>query len=64
MNTESDTKETLCFTCHYYKRIISGKGSFFVLCGMHYKNPKKYPKYPSLPVLTCAGYIDITGRNG
>jgi hypothetical protein len=45
----------LCETCRYARRIVSGKGSVFWLCRRAETDPA-YPRYPALPVRTCAGY--------
>ena len=64
MEAAAKRTETLCVTCTHYRLIISGKGSFFIHCNKFYENPKRYSKYPSQPILNCAGYIDTTERNG
>ena len=64
METNTAITQTLCVTCHYHKLVVSGKGALFIHCGMYYYNPKKYSKYPSLPVLDCSGYVDNTASNG
>jgi hypothetical protein len=32
------------------------KGSRFTLCERSVREPARFPKYPRLPVLACAGY--------
>jgi hypothetical protein len=37
------------------RRVTSAKGSTFVLCGRS-ATDARFPKYPPLPVIRCAGY--------
>ena len=45
----------LCSTCLHAQLIASSKGSVFLLCQLS-KTDSRFPKYPRLPVLSCAGY--------
>jgi hypothetical protein len=45
----------LCADCLYARLIESAKGSQFLLCQLSQSDPS-FPKYPRLPILTCAGY--------
>jgi hypothetical protein len=45
----------LCGTCRYSRRIVTARGSFFRLCERSVTDPR-YPRYPSLPVVRCAGF--------
>ncbi len=45
----------LCPTCVRVQRIVSGKGSAFLLCTLS-KRDLRFPKYPPQPVLRCAGF--------
>jgi hypothetical protein len=45
----------LCATCHHVQRIESARGSRFYLCERS-RTDARYPRYPRLPVLMCAGY--------
>lgn len=45
----------LCADCQFAQRITSSKGSEFLLCNLS-KTDSRFPKYPRLPVHTCAGY--------
>lgn len=45
----------LCATCRYAQLIESSKGSEFLLCKLGKSDPR-FPKYPRLPVISCAGY--------
>lgn len=49
----------LCATCRHRRTVTSGRGSRFVLCERSRTDPR-FPRYPPLPVLACAGY-DRTG---
>jgi hypothetical protein len=46
----------LCATCVHSRRIESARGSVFVLCQLSATDPS-FPKYPRLPVLSCAGHV-------
>jgi len=52
----------LCATCEYRKSIVSAKGSEFTLCNRS-RLDARFPKYPRLPVLACAGYQPNVLRN-
>ena len=45
----------LCAVCIHARRVVSAKGSEFWLCAKSETDPR-FPKYPRLPVLSCAGY--------
>ena len=45
----------LCATCKNMRRITSDRGSRFYFCELS-KTDSRFPKYPRLPVLNCAGY--------
>ena len=45
----------LCARCAHARRITSAKGATFVLCGRS-TTDARFPKYPPLPVVRCAGY--------
>lgn len=45
----------LCARCRFLRVLISAKQSSFVFCLLSRQRPE-YPKYPRLPVLTCAGF--------
>jgi hypothetical protein len=45
----------LCVSCLHARRIHSAKGSTFLLCGRS-ATDARFPKYPPLPVVRCAGY--------
>jgi hypothetical protein len=45
----------LCQACRNVRIINSGRGSTFYLCRLAERDPR-FPKYPRLPVLICAGY--------
>jgi hypothetical protein len=51
----ADAAAGLCATCRHAQAIVSSKGSVFLLCGLSKTDPR-FPKYPQLPVLSCAGY--------
>jgi len=45
----------LCGDCQHARLIESAKGSRFLLCRLS-ESDARFPKYPRLPVLRCAGY--------
>jgi hypothetical protein len=47
--------EGLCGQCLHRKEIASDRGSIFTMCLRSFREPE-YPKYPRLPVLSCAGF--------
>ncbi len=55
----SDKDETagigLCADCRFMRPIESDRGSAFYLCERS-ATDARFPKYPRLPVLRCAGY--------
>ncbi len=55
MGVSVTNMNSLCFSCHYGNRIISGKGSSFIRCKKHFEDAG-YPKYPVLPVIICSGF--------
>jgi hypothetical protein len=49
----------LCEHCLHVKRIGSARGSVFLLCLLHERDPR-FAKYPRLPVIHCSGYVKNT----
>jgi hypothetical protein len=45
----------LCESCRWTKRITSSRDRVFYLCRLSALKPE-FAKYPTLPVVTCAGY--------
>ena len=45
----------LCAGCVHARLVVSGRGSRFVLCERSRTDPL-FPRYPPLPVRTCAGF--------
>lgn len=50
------SNSSLCASCVHSRRIESARGSVFILCQLSTTDPR-FPKYPRLPVLSCAGYL-------
>jgi hypothetical protein len=48
----------LCGACRHSKIITSDKGSTFYRCGLSDTDPR-FPKYPRLPVIQCAGWTPL-----
>jgi len=46
----------LCASCAHQKLIRNTRGSTFSMCQLA-KDDARFPKYPRLPVLECAGYV-------
>ena len=54
----------LCAACRHARRITSARGSRFILCRRSETDPR-YPRYPNLPVLACAGFeARVVGDGG
>jgi hypothetical protein len=51
----------LCGGCAHAREIASDRGATFVLCGRSRTDPR-FPRYPALPVLVCAGYEPAGGE--
>jgi len=51
----------LCGACRHSRVIRTGRGSTFRLCERSTTDPR-FPRYPNLPVLRCAGFepIEVT----
>ena len=47
----------LCESCRNVKVVETRKGSRFYLCTLSDVDPR-FPKYPRIPVLRCAGYVE------
>jgi hypothetical protein len=45
----------LCGSCVHARVVTSSRGSIFRLCQRSLADPR-FPRYPVLPVLACAGY--------
>lgn len=45
----------LCGDCIHARVVENRRGSRFYLCGLSVVDPA-FPRYPPLPVLSCAGY--------
>jgi hypothetical protein len=67
MNDRPDRRQAapagLCDTCRHRRDIVSDRGSVFIFCARS-KTDDRYPRYPRLPVLACAGYEDRIGGAG
>ena len=48
----------LCADCRFMRRVESDRGSIFYLCERS-ATDARFPKYPRLPVLQCAGYLPL-----
>jgi hypothetical protein len=51
----------LCAACAHVKLIANPRGSTFYLCRLSASDPR-FPKYPRLPVIQCAGYQPVPPR--
>jgi hypothetical protein len=54
-DTPKNASAGLCSNCLHARAIVSDRGSTFVMCQLSATDPN-FPKYPRLPVLSCAGY--------
>ncbi len=46
----------LCGSCVHQKLVETTRGPSYSLCERSKTEPERYPKYPRLPVVRCAGY--------
>ena len=46
----------LCFDCEYAKRVEAKQSTVYFLCRRSLTDPA-FPKYPTLPVRSCSGYV-------
>jgi hypothetical protein len=53
----------LCDSCAHQRLVRSGRGSEFSLCRLAASDPR-FPKYPRVPVLECAGFEQRGGEPG
>jgi hypothetical protein len=65
--TQEQTQEQgqiagLCATCLHSRKITSAHDSVFFLCQLGFSD-ERFPKYPRLPVLTCAGFTPSNASN-
>lgn len=54
-DTEELARVGLCATCAHKREIRSDRGSIFYQC-QRAATDARYPQYPRLPVLACAGF--------
>jgi hypothetical protein len=52
---KAEMQAGLCRDCLHARRVESERGSVFVMCQLS-ATEAKFPKYPRLPVFSCAGY--------
>ena len=45
----------LCARCAHVQIVTSARGATFYLCRLSVSDPR-YPRYPPIPVLACAGF--------
>jgi hypothetical protein len=55
MSEQPPNPAGLCATCTHVQIVTSSKGTLFYKCRLSETDPR-FPKYPALPVLACAGY--------
>ena len=53
----------LCLSCRWVQTVANRRGSTFYRCGRADTDPR-FPRYPPLPVLQCAGYEKSGSRDG
>jgi len=54
-NSRRQAVAGLCATCAHAQVVKSSRGSRFYLCRRSFDDAQ-FPRYPTLPVLTCPGY--------
>ena len=52
----SRTPAGLCESCRHQRLVSNTRGSTFSLCERSKTEPDRYPRYPRLPVIRCAGH--------
>ena len=55
MDPIKESREGLCASCRHRKENRSDRGSVFIYCRKS-ETDSRYPKYPPLPVVRCAGH--------
>ncbi len=50
------TRPGLCGRCLHARIVENRHGSRFFLCGLS-RTDRRFPRYPVLPVLRCAGHV-------
>jgi hypothetical protein len=55
LNPDDRARVGLCLTCQFSRVVQSDRGSRFYFCERSKTDPR-FPKYPPLPLLACAGY--------
>ena len=58
-----DPKVGLCSRCINARVVLSGRGSRFYLCELASRDPR-FRKYPALPVVRCAGFVEVGEDDG
>jgi len=51
----------LCAACTHVQLVTSARGSTFYLCRLSFTDAR-FPRYPPLPVLSCAGFQTRSGE--
>jgi len=51
----------LCARCAHQRVVPTTRGSAFSLCERARTEPERFPRYPRLPVLACAGFEERDG---
>jgi hypothetical protein len=52
---EAGVRAGLCDRCRHQRVVRTTRGSAFSLC-LRSRDDPRFPKYPRIPVLACAGY--------
>jgi len=53
----------LCGACRNARRIVSARGSVFLLCRLS-RTDERFARYPQLPVWRCPGFREVNSRDG
>jgi hypothetical protein len=53
----------LCDSCAHQKLVRNTRGSVFSLC-LRSREDRRYPRYPRLPVVRCAGHERRAAADG
>jgi hypothetical protein len=53
----------LCGTCAHMQAVVSSRGARFYRCGLSFSDPA-FPRYPPIPVVSCAGFVRVPVESG
>jgi hypothetical protein len=57
-DADDDSRVGLCSHCRHADTVTTSRGATFYLCRLSVMD-QRFPKYPTLPVLSCGGYASM-----